>query len=440
MTLSPMFLPRVESRPPASSERPPVARSAEEESNRFFEQALQRAEIRKSSEVAERDEARADARSEAADRDRDAAQDAAEAADTREAREARKAAQQEDAEAVDARKGETKEPKPGEEVDSAAAVDEKTLRELVNANGKSRPIRGKKGEEPAWLAMPHAALLASGAGSHGSASVGESPLPFLSGVSANIPSQGVQSGVPQSSGVDGGVNPTLLGQAPVEGAVQANLARGLAESVGTRGQARVDLNLPASMTAAEDKNDFAFAMRLVSDGARAVDEKPAISSQNTLSPQSSSFGDELAGEVGRLRIISRAGGAEQVRISLNPRELGSLDMRLTVDGDHQVHLMITAESDAAREALNKQLPQLREALARQNLGMGEVTVHVDDGSGGGAAPQWGFDGGNGTTEERREALFWRSGRGQDEGVRPLAEGVPPPPSVNRSVSGLSLFA
>lgn len=445
MTLSQLFMPRVESRPPASAERSSVAKSAEEGSRRFFEEALQRAETRKSTLNAEREEARAETvrtRAEEADREAREAEETAEVADAREAGQARKSQEPQKSDAEAAKSDEESGAADAETSESAVTVGEKTLRELANANGKGRSTR-KKGEELAWLAMPHAALLAVNASAHAPVmAAGESLPQPQAGLSANIPSQGGQPGMPMPPAVEAGGNPGQPGQPLPEATVAGNNpARGLAETMASRTQARADLNLPASLTPTDEKNDFAMAMRLVSDGARGVGEKPGVTSGNTLSPQSPAFGDELAGEVGRMRFISRAGGAEQMRISLNPRELGSLDLRVAVDNDQRVHVMITAESDATRDLLNKQIPQLREALARQNLGMGEVMVHVDDGRGGDAAAQWGFQGGNGATEERREGLAWRaSGRGQSESPAPTVETVRSAPAASGGVSGLSLFA
>ncbi|MBF0163012.1 MAG: flagellar hook-length control protein FliK [Magnetococcales bacterium] len=445
MTLSQLFMPRVESRPPASAERSSVAKSAEEGSNRFFEEALQRAETRKSTLNAEREESRAEAsRSRAEDADREAMRDAeetSEAADAREAGQARKSQESQTSDTEAAKSDETPVVADAEATEPAVTVGEKRLQELANANGKGRPTR-KKGEELAWLAMPHAALLAANATMNAPVmTAGEAQSHPQAALSANIPSQGGQPGMSMPPVGEAVTNPAQPGQPSLDALLSGNPARGLAETLGSRTQARADLNLPASLTPADEKNDFAMAMRLVSDGARGVGEKPGVTSGNTLSPQSPAFGDELAEEVGRMRFISRAGGAEQMRISLNPRELGNLDLRVAVDGDQRVHVMITAESDATRDLLNKQIPQLREALARQNLGMGEVMVHVDDGRGGDAAAQWGFQGGHGATEERREGLAWRaSGRGQAENPAPPVEGVGPAPVASGGASGLSLFA
>ena len=97
-----------------------------------------------------------------------------------------------------------------------------------------------------------------------------------------------------------------------------------------------------------------------------------------LQANSPAFADELMGKVGRMRLFSRgSGGEQQVRVTLVPRDLGAVDLRLRIDGQNRVHLVLTTETDAARDLMNRQMSQLRDALERQNMGFGDVEVHVD---------------------------------------------------------------
>ncbi|MEO5364180.1 MAG: flagellar hook-length control protein FliK [Magnetococcus sp. DMHC-8] len=80
-------------------------------------------------------------------------------------------------------------------------------------------------------------------------------------------------------------------------------------------------------------------------------------------------------------------------MTLDPQDLGTIDLRLRVDAQNQVHLLITTESDATRELLQQRMAELREALARQEMGFGEVIVQVgDQQSDNQAATRWGFAG------------------------------------------------
>jgi flagellar hook-length control protein FliK len=451
MTLLQMTMPQVESRLPTSSERPTTAKSAEESSARFFEQALQRAEARKSS--VEREEDRSEAnrnRAEAEESERDSApvrESRPAEASRPEARTESESAQASTREAAE----ETEQTTPttaetnassDEMAEQAALLGEKGIAENPTPTpNKSRASR-KKGnaEEIPWMALssgpPLVARDVSGATVTGEG-VPEGMMPTGS---ANISSPG-QPGMGQP--LQGGPPPgqALPGQAePGTFTLPPSPAQRLAETMGTRTTGRTEVALPQTMNASEEKNDFAFAMRLVSDGSRAAGSKPGVTTQTPLSAHAPTFGEDLAGEVGRLRVIARPGESEQVRIALHPRDLGGLDMRLMVDEEKVVHLMITAESETTKELLNRQLPQLREALARQNLELGEVTVQVDDGRGGENAPEWGFQGGAATGDEERSGLIWRGGRGGGgERAESSVESSRPVPALGGG-SGLSLFA
>ncbi|MBF0621704.1 MAG: flagellar hook-length control protein FliK [Magnetococcales bacterium] len=150
--------------------------------------------------------------------------------------------------------------------------------------------------------------------------------------------------------------------------------------------------------------------------------------KQVLSVNAPDFSDQLANRLSRMRVMSRPGMGDQVRISLDPKDLGELDLRLRVDGDNQVHILITTESESAKEALMKQMGQLREALARQDLGFGEVMVQVGQEEGNDKG-QWQFD---------QSAFNGREKGGPRHRVDGLSEAngplgpIPPPSMVDES--------
>ncbi|MEO5348989.1 MAG: flagellar hook-length control protein FliK [Magnetococcus sp. YQC-3] len=103
-----------------------------------------------------------------------------------------------------------------------------------------------------------------------------------------------------------------------------------------------------------------------------------------------------------------------------PEDLGTLDLRLRVDANNQVHLLINAETHAARDLLQKQITELQDALARQNMGIGDVVIQVNDQQQNNhAAAQWGFA----EQREQREGSVPRGteGSGQEKSTdRPLS--------------------
>ncbi|MGN7611440.1 flagellar hook-length control protein FliK [Magnetococcales bacterium HHB-1] len=108
-----------------------------------------------------------------------------------------------------------------------------------------------------------------------------------------------------------------------------------------------------------------------------TETKSATTTRPPLPVYSSRFADDFMGEVGRMRLIARPGMPEQVRMRLDPVDLGEMNLQMHVDKENQVFLSITVENESAKEALNRQIMQLREALALQNLSFGDVSVEVD---------------------------------------------------------------
>jgi flagellar hook-length control protein FliK len=149
---------------------------------------------------------------------------------------------------------------------------------------------------------------------------------------------------------------------------------------------------------------------------RAAANGRSVSSGGTLSAESPQFADELVDRVGKMRLLTRGGMTDQLRVTLDPEDLGSIDLRLRVDGQNQVHLLITTQSEMTKDLLHRQLGQLREALARQEMGFGEVIVQVADQGQQDqyAAAQWSFA----DQQAQRENLLARgSGRLGVETIR-----------------------
>lgn len=150
-------------------------------------------------------------------------------------------------------------------------------------------------------------------------------------------------------------------------------------------------------------------LRSAISGKEGMPAKPGA----PLPAHSPQFSDELMDRVGRMRIFSRGGEeTQQMRVTLDPEDLGTLDLRLRVDANNQVHLLITAETDEARNLLQRQMAQLQDALARHNMGFGQVTIEVgDQQQGNQTASQQGF------AEHRTGQEGGGVGRGVEEGVQ-----------------------
>ena len=95
----------------------------------------------------------------------------------------------------------------------------------------------------------------------------------------------------------------------------------------------------------------------------------------------SELGESMAG---RIRLLIDQGTGE-ARLRLNPPELGTIDVRISVVDD-KTFVHMTASHSAGRDALEQSLPRLRELLAARGLDVGGASV---DGGGRDAEPETG---------------------------------------------------
>ncbi|MBF0181457.1 MAG: flagellar hook-length control protein FliK [Magnetococcales bacterium] len=423
MTPAKMSLFQLEPRSAPAMEKPTSAQAVREEADRFQE-ALRKAEARKPDARPETDKVEPPR----VDRNQDALE--AHLRQQRDLRELR----------ADRKEGQEQAVQQAQESQEAAddSAEARVEQEVAKADKARDRRKGQDGREVVahpllGHPLPQATMPQHPPGLEIRSAGGELPPPPMSGVAGQA-GQGAEIR-PVPPGMPAGQNGTPSAQ-PSLATFEMSGIRVMTALAG--GDAVRSLHAQGG----EEKNDFASLLRLAGNPvSRAMDDKPEVAPRATLQANAPRFAEDLADETGRLRVISRPGASEQVRITLHPQELGSLDMRLVVDDRNLVHLMITTDSEAARALLREQLPQLREALARQDLGMGEVTVHVEDGRGGQTAPEWGFQGGN--AGDRREFVPWRGGG--ESAWTPLTEaeptpaGQPAPRSGNLEGGGLSLI-
>ena len=65
---------------------------------------------------------------------------------------------------------------------------------------------------------------------------------------------------------------------------------------------------------------------------------------------------------------------QQAQITLNPDKLGPVQIKLHVDKDQQVHVVVTAQQGATREALENAMPRLKEMMQEAGVDLGSVNV------------------------------------------------------------------
>lgn len=83
--------------------------------------------------------------------------------------------------------------------------------------------------------------------------------------------------------------------------------------------------------------------------------------------------------VDRIRVIHRNGGTQEIRMRLDPPELGHVHMRLEMDGN-TVAARFTVESAVVKQALEANFAQLRDTLAEQGFKVEKFDVNVGYGN------------------------------------------------------------
>jgi flagellar hook-length control protein FliK len=88
--------------------------------------------------------------------------------------------------------------------------------------------------------------------------------------------------------------------------------------------------------------------------------------------------------VSQAHVLERDGGVE-IRMRLDPPDLGRVQVRLLTRGD-EVHGQVLVANDAVRGMLESQLPELRQRLEAAGVNVQQFSVSTDPGTGGGRNP------------------------------------------------------
>lgn len=65
---------------------------------------------------------------------------------------------------------------------------------------------------------------------------------------------------------------------------------------------------------------------------------------------------------------------QEAKITLNPEKLGTIQIKLNIDKDSQLHVSMTTQQGTTREAIESAMPRLREILDAAGIGLGSLDV------------------------------------------------------------------
>lgn len=103
--------------------------------------------------------------------------------------------------------------------------------------------------------------------------------------------------------------------------------------------------------------------------------------------------DDWNHALGQQTLRLAGSGRQQAQIQLHPRELGQINISVSVNDQNQAQIHFAAAHGHVRDAVEAALPQLRQSLAAGGLSLGQASV-------GDQSSQAAFAGGDGHTDRR----------------------------------------
>ncbi|WP_460829766.1 flagellar hook-length control protein FliK, partial [Massilia agilis] len=99
-------------------------------------------------------------------------------------------------------------------------------------------------------------------------------------------------------------------------------------------------------------------------------------------------------QVGQKIVWMVAGGEQSASLTLNPPDLGPMQVVLSVTGD-QASVAFSSNQQEVRHALENALPRLREMMGESGISLGSATVSTGMPDGRQAQGEWSGQGGSG---------------------------------------------
>ena len=89
------------------------------------------------------------------------------------------------------------------------------------------------------------------------------------------------------------------------------------------------------------------------------------------------LGNDVADNIIQSAKLYINGGKSEIKIQLNPQELGSLKLEFTVDDDI-LDAKITVERSAVKDIIEKDIPRLRELISGADIDVGKLDVSLQE--------------------------------------------------------------
>ncbi|MHC4270015.1 MAG: flagellar hook-length control protein FliK [Planctomycetota bacterium] len=102
-----------------------------------------------------------------------------------------------------------------------------------------------------------------------------------------------------------------------------------------------------------------------------------LSQINNSSKPLGTLGNNVADNIIQSAKLYMEGGRSEIKMQLNPQELGSLKLEFTVDDDI-LEAKITVERSAVKDIIEKDIPRLRELISSADIDVGKLDVSLQE--------------------------------------------------------------
>ncbi|MCP4269800.1 MAG: flagellar hook-length control protein FliK [Candidatus Brocadiaceae bacterium] len=102
-----------------------------------------------------------------------------------------------------------------------------------------------------------------------------------------------------------------------------------------------------------------------------------LSQINNVSKPLGTLGNDVADNIIQSAKLYIEGGKSEIKMQLNPQELGSLKLEFTVDDDI-LDAKITVERSAVKDIIEKDIPRLRELISGADIDVGKLDVSLQE--------------------------------------------------------------
>ncbi len=313
---------------------------------------------------------------------------------------------------------------------SAAADTAEAAQAATDPAAEAAPVTDAAMAAAAAAVDPMAAMLAMVA-AYNQSSNAAAPAADAGGEDATgAATEGDPLAALQGEGEDGGKHGKGMGADPATLRAGADASKGQLAGDGVPVNARAELTAGAVQTGIKAE---AFAAKL----AEASAEAPAVLPQATQALVATAQAADVAAsnslqarvgsnaweqELGQKVVWMVAGGDQTASLTLNPPDLGPMQVVLSVSNE-QTSVSFMAAEPETRQALEDALPKLRETMSEAGIELGSATVST------------------GTQDQRQafaeqaEARAAAAGRGNGRSGSGLAEQEVAEPVVRRTVLG-----